>query len=399
MNTTEILSCFLLDSKPVSCEPYGNGHINSTFLVTTEKGSRYILQRLNEEAFKDVPALMENISGIVRFLDAKAKASGGACHVLPPVQTKDGLTYVHVTEGPDSCGGADAAGDAGESAPGDADAPGDAAAGADAAPGYYRVTPFAEHSICLEKPESDEDFYRCAVAFGTFISELADYPAETLHETIPNFHNTPDRYRILHETLDRARKDPALTHRVLDAAGEIAFAMEREASAGKLQQLRDAGELPTRVTHNDTKLNNVLLDEDSRSLLYVIDLDTVMPGLSLYDYGDCIRFGAATAAEDEQDLTKVHCDLHLFEVFTRGFLESCKGLTNLEIELLPEGARTITLELGVRFLTDWLDGDKYFATKYPGHNLDRCRAQFALAADMEANMEKMKEIVNELSGN
>ncbi len=390
MNTTEILSCFLLDSKPVSCEPYGNGHINSTFLVTTEKGSRYILQRLNEEAFKDVPALMENISGIAQFLEAKAKASGGACHVLPPVQTKDGLTYVHVTEGPDSCG---AAADAGEGAPGDA------AAGADAAPGYYRVTPFAEHSICLEKPESDEDFYRCAVAFGTFISELADYPAETLHETIPNFHNTPDRYRILHETLERARKNPELTHRVLDAAGEIAFAMEREASAGKLQQLRDTGELPTRVTHNDTKLNNVLLDEDSRSLLYVIDLDTVMPGLSLYDYGDCIRFGAATAAEDEQDLNKVHCDLHLFEVFTRGFLESCKGLTNLEIELLPEGARTITLELGVRFLTDWLDGDKYFATKYPGHNLDRCRAQFALAADMEANMEKMKEIVNELSGN
>ncbi len=393
MNTTEILSCFLLDSKPVSCEPYGNGHINSTFLVTTEKGSRYILQRLNEEAFKDVPALMENISGIAQFLEAKAKASGGVCHVLPPVQTKDGLTYVHVTEGPDSCGDADAAGDAGEGAPGDA------GSGADAAPGYYRVTPFAEHSICLEKPESDEDFYRCAVAFGTFISELADYPAETLHETIPNFHNTPDRYRILHETLERARKDPALTQRVMDAAGEIAFAMEREASAGKLQQLRDAGDLPTRVTHNDTKLNNVLLDEDSRSLLYVIDLDTVMPGLSLYDYGDCIRFGAATAAEDEQDLSKIHCDLHLFEVFTRGFLESCKDLTDLEIELLPEGARTITLELGVRFLTDWLDGDKYFATKYPGHNLDRCRAQFALAADMEANMEKMKEIVNELSGN
>ena len=383
MNTTEILSCFLLDSKPVSCEPYGNGHINSTFLVTTEKGTRYILQRLNEEAFKDVPALMENISGIARFLAAKAKETGGACHVLPPVETKDGLTYVHVTDGSDACGAADTAGDA----------------GADAAPGYYRVTPFAEHSICLEKPESDEDFYRCAVAFGTFISELADYPAETLHETIPNFHNTPDRYRLLHESLERARKNPELTHRVMDAAGEIAFAMEREASAGKLQQLRDAGELPTRVTHNDTKLNNVLLDEDSRSLLYVIDLDTVMPGLSLYDYGDCIRFGAATAAEDEQDLTKVHCDLHLFEVFTRGFLESCKGLTDLEIELLPEGARTITLELGVRFLTDWLDGDKYFATKYPGHNLDRCRAQFALAADMEANMEKMKEIVNELSRN
>ena len=183
-----------------------------------------------------------------------------------------------------------------------------------------------------------------------------------------------------------------------EAKDEIAFVLEREHSAGVLQEMRESGELPTRVTHNDTKLNNVLLDKDTRQLLYVIDLDTVMPGLSLYDYGDCSRFGAATAPEDEKDLSKVHCDLHLFEVFTKGFIESCKGLTDLEIEMLPEGARTITLELGVRFLTDWLDGDKYFATKYPGHNLDRCKSQLALALDMESKKEQMKEIVNELSG-
>ena len=374
MNITEILGKFLLDSEPVSCEPYGNGHINSTFLVQTKRGTRYILQRLSEEAFKDVPALMENISGIAQFLDAKAKAEGTPCHVLPPVETIDGMTYVHVTE----------AGNGEET---------------DGAPGYYRVTPFAEHSICLEKPESDEDFYQCAIAFGTFISELAEYPAETLHETIPNFHNTPDRYRIFHETLERAKADPALAPRVEAAKNEIEFVLEREESAGVLQELRESGDLPTRVTHNDTKLNNVLLDEDTRKLLYVIDLDTVMPGLSLYDYGDCIRFGAATAAEDETDLSKVHCDLHLFEVFTKGFMESCSDLTDLEIKMLPEGARTITLELGVRFLTDWLDGDKYFATKYPGHNLDRCRSQLALALDMEIKREEMKEIINELSGN
>ena len=366
MDTTEILSKFMLDSKPVSCSAYGNGHINRTFLVQTEKGTRYILQRLSEEAFKDVPALMENISGIAQFLDAKAKKTGTPCHVLPPVETEDGKTYIHVTEGE---------------------------------PGYYRVTPFAEDSICLEKPESDEDFYQCAIAFGTFISELADYPAETLHETIPNFHNTVDRYRIFHETLERAEKDPELLTRVKAAENEIAFVLEHEENAGLLQQLRESGKLPIRVTHNDTKLNNVLLDKDTRKLLYVIDLDTVMPGLSLYDYGDCIRFGAATSAEDETDLSKVHCDLHLFEVFTKGFLESCKDLTDLEIEMLPEGAITITLELGVRFLTDWLDGDKYFATKYPEHNLDRCRAQLALALDMETKREEMKEIVNELSGN
>ena len=373
MNNTDILRRFLLDSDPVSCEPYGNGHINRTFLVTTKTGTRYILQRLSEEAFKDVPALMENISGIARFLDAKAKEEGTPCHVLPPVETVDGSTYVHVT---------DTAGEA-----------------EDGAPGYYRVTPFAEDSICLEKPESDEDFYQCAIAFGTFISELADYPAETLHETIPNFHNTVDRYRIFHETLAKAEQDPVLAPRIAEAENEIAFVLEREEGAGVLQHLRESGELPTRVTHNDTKLNNVLLDKETRKLLYVIDLDTVMPGLSLYDYGDCIRFGAATAAEDEQDLAKVHCDLHLFEVFTKGFIESCKGLTDKEIELLPLGARTITLELGVRFLTDWLDGDKYFATKYPGHNLDRCKAQLALVLDMEIKKEEMKEIINELSGN
>nr|MCR5034593.1 aminoglycoside phosphotransferase family protein [Clostridia bacterium] len=239
MNTIDILGKFMLDSSPVSCEPYGNGHINSTFLVQTEQGTRYILQRLSEEAFKDVPALMENISGIARFLDAKAKAEGTACHVLPPVETADGQTYVHVTED------------------------------GDAAPGYYRVTPFAEHSICLEKPESDEDFYQCAIAFGTFISELADYPAETLHETIPNFHNTPDRYRIFHETLERAKNDPELASRVEAAENEIAFVLEREESAGVLQEMRESGDLPTRVTHNDTKLNNVLLDEETRKLLYV----------------------------------------------------------------------------------------------------------------------------------
>lgn len=366
MNTSEILERFLLDSRPVSCEPYGNGHINSTFLVQTEKGTRYILQRLSEEAFKDVPALMENISGIAQFLDAKAKREGTPCHVLPPVKTDTGQTYIYVEDG---------------------------------LQGYFRVTPFAENSICLEKAESAEDFYQCAIAFGTFISELADYPAETLHETIPNFHNTVDRYRLFHEAMERAAKDLEHAPRIEAAEKEIAFALEREEGAGVLQRMREEGLLPTRVTHNDTKLNNVLLDKDTRTLLYVIDLDTVMPGLSLYDYGDSIRFGAATADEDEKDLTRIHCDLDLFRVFTKGFLESCKGLTEREIEMLPEGARTITLELGVRFLTDWLDGDKYFATKYPGHNLDRCRAQFALALDMENKRDEMKEIINELSGN
>lgn len=356
MDHIKILDEFKLDSRPVSCEAFGNGLINNTFLVSTESGSRYILQKINEEAFKDVPALMENISGVTDYLEDKAKAEGCKAHVIAPVKTKNGNTFVK-------------------------------------ADGYYRVTPFAENTICIEEPESDEDFYECAVAFGTFISDLADYPAETLHETIPDFHNTRDRYRLFHEALERAEADPQLAPRIEEAKQEIDFALGREAEAGILQDMRESGELPTRVTHNDTKLNNVLLDADTRKPAYVIDLDTVMPGLSLYDYGDCIRFGASTASEDEKDLSKIECDMHLFEVFTKGFIAACRDLTAREIEMLPAGAKTITLELAVRFLTDYLDGDKYFATSYPGHNLQRCKSQMKLVSDMEKKWEEMNRIV------
>ncbi len=360
MKYQEILAEFNLDSEPVSCESFGNGLINKTFLVTTKSGKRYVLQRVNEEAFKDVPALMENISGVTDYLEKKAKEEGTAAHVIAPVNTKDGSTFVK-------------------------------------SDGYYRVSTFAENSISIEEPESDEDFYECAVAFGTFISDLSDYPAETLHDTIPNFHNTRDRYRIFHEALDNAKADPDRAGRVEEAKDEIAFALERESEAGILQEMREKCELPTRVTHNDTKLNNVLLDADTRKLLYIIDLDTVMPGLSLYDYGDCVRFGASTGSEDEKDLSKIKCDMHLFEVFTRGFVAACKDLTKSEKELLPLGAKIITLELAVRFLTDYLDGDRYFATKYDNHNLVRARAQLALVRDMEEKWDEMNSIVRKIS--
>ncbi len=360
MNYREILVGFELDSDPVSCETYGNGLINNTFLVTTEGGEKYILQRVSEEAFKDVPALMENISGITDFLEKKASCRGKEAHVIAPVKTAEGKTFVKTD-------------------------------------GYYRVTPFAGDTISIEAPESDDDFYECAVAFGTFISDLADYPAETLHETIPNFHNTVDRYRLFHEALERAETDPELAPRIDEAKSEIDFALGHESEAGILQGMRDSGELPTRVTHNDTKLNNVLLDAKTRKLRYVIDLDTVMPGLAHYDYGDCIRFGASTAAEDEEDLSKIECDMHLFEVFSRGFISACSDLTDREIETLPLGAKTITLELAVRFLTDYLDGDRYFATKYPEHNLARCRNQMKLVSDMEKKWDEMNRIVAEIA--
>ena len=249
---------------------------------------------------------------------------------------------------------------------------------------------FVEGTICLQLPETDEDFYQSAVGFGTFQQLLTDFPAAKLHETIPNFHNTPDRYRALLETLER---DPM--HRAAQVQPEIEFALARQAEMAAIQNALTAGELPLRVTHNDTKLNNVLLDAKTRKALCVIDLDTVMPGSSLYDFGDSIRFGAATAAEDEKDISKMEMSLDRFRVFTRGYVRACPGLTEAELALLPLGAKTMTMECGVRFLTDYLDGDHYFAVHRDGQNLDRARTQFKLVADMAKKWDEMRKIVKE----
>ena len=249
---------------------------------------------------------------------------------------------------------------------------------------------FGEDSICLQLPETDEDFYQSAVGFGTFQQLLTDFPAAKLHETIPNFHNTPDRYRALLETLER---DPM--HRAVQVQPEIEFALARQAEMSAIQNALASGKLPLRVTHNDTKLNNVLLDAKTRKALCVIDLDTVMPGSSLYDFGDSIRFGAATAAEDEKDISKMEMSLDRFRVFTRGYVRACPGLTGKELEMLPMGAKTMTMECGVRFLTDYLDGDHYFAVHREGQNLDRARTQFKLVADMEKKWDEMRKIVEE----
>lgn len=347
----EILRGFRLDAEPVSCEPYGCGHINATYLAVTVSGRRYILQKINHHTFRDVAGLMENITSVTEFLRTK---TDDLRSVLTLVKTADGASYLHAQEG------------------------------------YWRVYDFVEDTICLQQPETDEDFYQSAVGFGTFQQLLAEFPAEKLHETIPNFHNTPDRYRAFLETLER---DPM--RRAAQVQPEIEFALARQSEMAALQTALKAGELPLRVTHNDTKLNNVLFDRRTRKALCVLDLDTVMPGSSLYDYGDSIRFGAATAAEDEKDLSKMGINLHLFQVYTAGYLAACKSLTPKELELLPLGAKIITLELAVRFLTDYLDGDRYFRVAYPEHNLVRARAQMKLVADMEAHWDEMQAIVAE----
>lgn len=346
----DILSRFALDTAAVTCDRYGCGHINETYLTVTGSGRRYILQKINHHIFRDVPGLMGNISAVTGYLRERAEDPRGVMTLVP---TLEGGTYLSHADG-----------------------------------SFWRVYDFVEGSLCLQAPETPEDFYESAVAFGSFQQQLKDFPAATLCEVIPNFHNTVDRYRLFREALEADAFG-----RAREVQPEIAFVLAREAEAATLVDLLAQGRLPLRVTHNDTKLNNVMLDAATRKPLCVIDLDTVMPGLSLYDFGDSIRFGAATAAEDEKDLSKMEMDLSLFETYTRGFLSACPGLTDTEREMLPMGAKLMTLECGVRFLTDYLSGDVYFNTHYAGQNLDRARTQFKLVADMEEKWDRMAQIV------
>ncbi len=347
-----VLDQFQLDSPALSCERHGCGHINQTYLVVTGSGRRYILQKLSNLAFPDIAGLQENIAAVTAHLHQKIADPNGALTLIPTV---DGKTWYHHDENSD-----------------------------------WRMYDYIEDAICLQAPETAEDFYQSAIAFGTFQQQLADFPAHTLHETIVKFHHTPNRYRMFKETL---HKD--VMGRAAEVQQEIDFALAHEEVGGSLVRMLEDGKLPLRVTHNDTKLNNVMLRADTRTPLCIVDLDTTMPGLSAYDFGDSIRFGAATAAEDEKDLSKMTIDLEQYRIFTRGFLTACPGLTENERKALPFGALIMTLECGVRFLTDYLDGDHYFGIHYPTHNLDRCRTQFKLVAEMEANWAAMEQIIQE----
>ncbi len=344
---------FRMNGQPVSCLCFGHGHINHTLKITTDTGSEYILQRINKYVFKDPVKVMANASAVTNHICSKIDDPRLSLHFIP---TLDGKYYHRDPDGE-----------------------------------FWRMYDFAE-GFCLDAPESEEDFYQSALAFGRFQQLLADFPADTLYETIPEFHNTVDRFRQLKESIAADN-----VGRVASAQADIQFALEQEPIGGILQNMREAGELPLRVTHNDTKLNNVLLDRETRKGLCVLDLDTVMPGLSVHDFGDSIRFGAATAAEDEPDTSKMTLDLHLFEVYTRGFLEAAPSLSQVEIDMLSLGALTMTLEVGIRFLKDYLDGDLYFKTAYDNHNLVRARTQLALVADMKTKWTEMEAIVKRIA--
>ncbi len=357
-----IASHFAIEGRFLMAEPYGCGHINSTYCLYYDREScppmRVILQKINTDIFRDPEGLMNNIALVTDHIRSKNIDSPDADRcTLTVIPTVEGGLFYRNEEG--DC---------------------------------YRAYVFVENSFSLQQVENAAQFESLAATFGTFQNQLADFDASQLTESIPDFHNTVKRY----EAFERAVEED-LVGRAETVAEEIAFAKARKADASRLLEELKAGNLPLRVTHNDTKLNNVLFDADSGKALCVIDLDTVMPGLVHYDFGDSIRFGASTAAEDEKDLNKVELDLSLFEAYTRGFLATCgKTLTEKEIAYLPFSAKLLTYECGMRFLTDYLNGDTYFKIHYPDQNLDRCRTQFKLVADMEEKMETMQHIVKEL---
>lgn len=357
----EALAAYRFPGEVLKAERYGMGHINDTYCVETgePKFLRFILQRLSLAAFPHPEELMENMLGVTTFLREKIQKEGGDPdrETLTVLPTADGRPYFTDPDG-----------------------------------AVWRLMPFVEGTDCLQSA-TPKLFEASARAFGKFQRMLRDYPAATLHETIPHFHDTVDRFHKF-----RAALDADVMDRAKDARPEIDFVLAREHDCGVALAALDRGELPLRVTHNDTKLNNVLLDQVTGEGVCVIDLDTVMPGLSINDFGDSIRFGANHCAEDERDLTKVNFDLELYRIYTRGFLAGSAGtLTENEIRYLPWGARLMTLECGIRFLTDYLEGDHYFHISRPEHNLDRCRTQFKLVSDMEGCFGQMEAIALELS--
>ncbi len=353
----KVINQFCTDGECFECRAFGKGHINSTFLISCRnvdgKVIKYVLQAINTYVFKEPDKLMDNIVRVTEFLRAKEPENRG---ILKTISTIDGQNFVRDTDG--RC---------------------------------WRMYVYVDESLSLESVGMPDDFYEAAFAFGKFQRDLSDFPAETLFEIIPDFHNTEKRFSDFLEAVERDEQG-----RAAGVNNEIEFIKSRAEFYSLLNNKFAEGVIPLRVTHNDTKLNNVLLDKKTRKALCVLDLDTIMPGFSVTDFGDAIRFGANNAAEDEKDLSQVWLNLTLFRVYTEGYLKGCDGrLGKDEIMLLPEGAKMMTVECGMRFLTDYLNGDIYFKTSYPKHNLVRARTQLKLVEDMESKFDQMKQIVSE----
>lgn len=348
----EIVSNFMIEGEIVDIFVQKGGYINDSYTVVTTQ-NKYVLQRINHAIFKKPEELMQNFRKVCDYLKNEIIKNNGDVtrETLTLVKAKDGKDY-YIHNG-----------------------------------NYWRLLVYIKDSICYDTVTSVEDLQKTGEAFGKFQKMLKDFPAHELFEVIPDFHHTKKRYQTFLEAVKNNKSNRA--HLVAD---EIKFIMDREKETSLLVDMLENNELPLKVTHNDTKLSNILLDKNTKKGLCVIDFDTIMPGTVLYDFGDAIRTGACWSAEDEKDLSKVYIDLDLYKAFTKAFIENSKeGLTEVEVKNLPLGAKIITLEQAIRFLTDYLDGDLYYKTEYPEHNLDRARTQIKLVSDTE---QKWQEILS-----
>lgn len=357
----EVCRLFNIEGEPSNFKVLTDGHINTTYFLAfkkSEKIYKYLVQGINTHVFKNPHNLMENIVNVTDFLRKKITENGGNPdrETLKFLKCKEGKYYTYFNE---KC---------------------------------WRIYVFIDDAYTVNKIENLDVFESAGKSFGLFQKNLDEYPMDTLHETIKDFHNTPKRVAALEASVSADCK-----HRASHIEKDIAFAFERKQEAEKLIKLHNEGKIPLRVTHNDTKINNILFDSVSDEAICVIDLDTIMPGFSLYDFGDAIRFGANTTREDDDNLDNVNVSLAHFRAFAKGFLSACvKELTIDEVENLAFASKLMTYECGVRFLTDYLDGDVYFKTAYEGHNLVRARNQFKLVYEMEQNMDRMNEIIREI---
>lgn len=363
MRKEEIVRLFETRGQICALEPIQKGYINQTFQVEMldESGVRlhYILQQINLNVFPDPDALMENYARVTehlrrRFILSGSDDSRGSVPTIVP--TKQGAPYL--------CADGEC----------------------------WRMINCFEGVHSMDIPDSAETFFHAGASFGRFLAEMADMPVQHIRELIPNFHNTLSRYRDLERSVERDA-----VGRVASVGAELAFIRARREKYGLIAEALERGEIPLRVTHNDTNLNNILFDDQTGLPVAVIDLDTVMPSTPLYDFGDSIRIGANTATDDERDLEKVSCDLQLYEAYARGYLSTCGGmLTQAELRLLPMAALIITSEDGIRFLMDHIDGDVYYNIFYDGQNLDRARTQLALVADMEKKLPQIQAMIEKV---
>lgn len=358
---TELAGIFCLPGTITSIDVISNGNINATYDVSIEhegKTRRYVFQKLNIFVFKSPKKIMKNIEAITSHIADKLEMEGKSRdYVMHFAHTVEGKNYYMEDQG------------------------------------FWRISEFVPNTVTYNSCEDLDKLRSAGQAFGNFQTMLADFDASSLYETIPNFHNTRSRIAVL---MRHVSEDPC--GRVDEVGEEIRGIKELRALAVRLNELIDSQELPLRVTHNDTKINNVLFDKDTGEAKTVIDLDTVMPGLVAHDFGDAVRFAANTAAEDEPDLSKVSLDMDRFRAFAEGFIpEVASSLTPTEVKTLSLGAFTMTLELAVRFLDDYITGDQYFKTLYRGHNLVRTRCQLKLAREMYEHLGEMNKIVAEIS--